>query len=137
MLHEELTSKIINAAHEVHHELGFGFLEAVYGNALYKELTGRGLKCECQKKVDVFYKGEKVGHYIPDMIVEDTVIVELKATKDFHLENEWQLLNYLKACHLEVGLLINFGLSVEVKRKVLTHSKCKGPYTGIKPIREE
>ena len=137
MLHEELTGKIISAAHEVHNELGFGFLEAVYGNALYKELTYRGLKCECQKKVDVFYKSEKVGLYIPDMIVEDTVIIELKATKDFHLENEWQLLNYLKACHLEVGLLINFGMSLQVRRKILTHVRSNVPYTGIKPDKDE
>ncbi|MBR2292560.1 MAG: GxxExxY protein [Prevotella sp.] len=120
MLHEELTKKIIHAAHLVHDELGFGFLEAVYGNALYKELSRMGLKCECQKAIDVYYKGEVVGHYVPDMIVEDTVIVELKAVVDLKPEHEWQLLNYLTACRKEVGLLINFGHSVRVRRKILT-----------------
>ena len=66
LYNEEITRKIIGAAQEVHRELGFGFLEAVYGNALYKELTNRGMKCECQKTIDVYYKGEVVGHYIPD-----------------------------------------------------------------------
>jgi GxxExxY protein len=71
MLYEETTSTIIKAAHEVHRVLGFGFLEAVYGNALYKELTKAGIRCECQKAIDVFYKGDIVGHYVPDMIVEE------------------------------------------------------------------
>ena len=100
--------------------LRFGFLEAVYGNALYKELKARGLKCECQKPIDVFYKGELVGHYVPDMIVENKVIVELKAVIDLRPEHEWQLLNYLTACKIEVGLLINFGRRVQVKRKINT-----------------
>lgn len=120
MIYEELTKKIIHAAHLVHDELGFGFLEAVYGNALYKELLRMGLKCECQKPIDVYYKGDIVGHYVPDMIVEDIVIIELKAVVDLKPEHEWQLLNYLTACKKEVGLLINFGHSVKVKRKILT-----------------
>ena len=120
---EEITSKIIGAAQEVHKELGFGFLEAVYGNALYKELTKRGMKCECQKPIDVYYKDEVVGHYIPDMIVEDKVIVELKAVADLRPEHEWQLVNYLVACHKEIGLVINFGHSVKVRRKIFTENK--------------
>ncbi len=79
LFEDEYTNKIIGAAQEVHRELGFGFLEAVYGNALYKELTKRGMKCECQKPIDVFYKGEVVGHYIPDMIVEDKEIIYERA----------------------------------------------------------
>ncbi len=125
MLYEELTKKIIHCAHQVHSELGFGFLEAVYGNALYKELCHCGLNCECQKALDVYYKGEIVGHYVPDMIIEDTVIVELKAVVDLRKEHELQLLNYLAASKIKVGLLINFGHSVQVKRKVLTHHKEK------------
>ena len=123
LYNEEITRKIIGAAQEVHRELGFGFLESVYGNALYKELTGRGMKCECQKQIDVFYKGEVVGHYIPDMLVEDEVIVELKAVVDLRPEHEWQLVNYLTACNKRVGLLINFGHSVQVKRKIFTENK--------------
>ena len=120
MLYEDLSKKIVHAAHVVHNELGFGFLEAVYGNALYKELTKLGLKCECQKAMDVFYKGEKVGHYVADMVVEDKIVVELKAVVDLRPEHEWQLLNYLAAGRMELGLLINFGHSVKVKRKILT-----------------
>ncbi len=123
MLHEELTEKIIGAAQDVHRELGFGFLEAVYGNALYKELNHRGMKCECQKAIDVYYKDEIVGHYVPDMIVDDEVIVELKAVSDLRPEHEWQLVNYLKACHKNVGLLVNFGHSLKVKRKIFTNDK--------------
>lgn len=105
---------------EVHKTLGFGFLEAVYGNALYKELKREGIRCECQKPMDVYYKGEKVGHYIADMIVENKIIIELKAVNDLKLEHEWQLINYLKACNKELGLLINFGHSLKVKRKIFT-----------------
>ena len=120
MLYEELSEKIVHAAHLVHDGLGFGFLEAVYGNALYKELCGMGLKCECQKTMDVFYKGEKVGHYIADMVVEDKIVVELKAVVDLRPEHEWQLINYLAASKMSLGLLINFGHSVKIKRKILT-----------------
>ena len=108
MLYEELSKKIVHAAHLVHDELKFGFLEAVYGNALYKELSNMGLKCECQKSIDVFYKGEKVGHYVADMLIEDKVIVELKAVVELRKEHEWQLINYLAASDKKLGLLINF-----------------------------
>ena len=127
MLYEEITKVIIGAAQEVHRELGFGFLEAVYGNALYKEMIRKGLKCECQKPIDVYYKNEVVGHYVPDMIVEDVIIVELKAVADLRPEHEWQLVNYLTACRKELGLLINFGHSVKVKRKIFTENRT---YTG-------
>ena len=123
MLYEDLTKEIIHAAQEVHGILGFGFLEAVYGNALYKELMRKGIKCECQKMIDVYYKGEKVGHYVADMVIEDKVIIELKAVKEIRPEHEWQLVNYLIACHKEIGLLINFGHSVKVKRKIQTDNK--------------
>lgn len=122
-LEAELSRKIIGAAHEVHNVLGFGFLEAVYGNALYKELSSKGIKCECQKKIDVYYKGDIVGHYIPDMIVDNKIIVELKAVAELRLEHEWQLLNYLSASEIQIGLLINFGHSVEIRRKIMTNRK--------------
>jgi len=123
MLYEDISKKIVHAAHLVHLELGFGFLEAVYGNALYKELKRMGLQCECQKPIDVFYKGEKVGHYVADMLVEGKIIVELKAVLDLKPEHEWQLINYLAASNMELGLLINFGHSVKVKRKILSKEK--------------
>lgn len=121
MLHEELTSKIINAFYEVHKILGFGFLEQVYQNALYKELCHRGLRVECQKEILVYYKGEVVGRYIADMIVNECVILELKAVQTLRIEHEWQLINYLKATGNNVGLLLNFGHSAEFKRKIFTN----------------
>ena len=120
MLHEELTHEIIKAFYEVHKILGFGFLEQVYQNALYKELCYRVMKVECQKEILVHYKGETVGRYIADMLVENRVILELKAVQALRVEHEWQLINYLKATGLEVGLLLNFGHSAEFKRKVFT-----------------
>ena len=107
MLHEELTHEIIKAFYEVHKVLGFGFLEQVYQNALYKELCNRKLKVECQKKIEVYYKGDIVGYYVADMVVEDTVILELKAVQSLRTEHEWQLINYLKATGMQVGLLLN------------------------------
>ncbi len=120
MVHEELTKEIISAFYEVHKVLGFGFLEQVYQNALYKELLHRNLKCECQKELNVYYKQEIVGTYRTDIIVEDKVILELKAVSTLRLEHEWQLVNYLKGTGLKVGLLLNFGISAEIKRKILT-----------------
>lgn len=120
MLHEELTHEIIKAFYEVHKVLGFGFLEQVYQNALCKELCNRRLKVECQKKIEVYYKGDIVGYYVADMVVEDTVILELKAVQSLRTEHEWQLINYLKATGMQVGLLLNFGHSAEFKRKIFT-----------------
>lgn len=120
MLHEDLTRDIINAFYEVHKILGFGFLEQVYQNALCKELVSRGFKCESQKAIDVYYKGEKVGHYVADMIINDSIIIELKSVVTLRPEHEWQLINYLKGTGLKVGLLLNFGQSAEVKRKIFT-----------------
>ena len=85
LIHEELTKGILAAFYEVHHTLGFGFLENVYQNALYNELTKRGYKCECQKDITVYYKGEIVGLFRADMVVNDIVILELKAVSDYAL----------------------------------------------------
>ena len=89
MLYEEISKKVVHAAHLVHDELGFGFLEAVYGNALYKELCRMGIKCECQKTMDVFYKGDKVGHYIADMVIEDKIVVSIYITNFTIIDNYW------------------------------------------------
>lgn len=121
MIYEKLTKEIISAFYEVHNTLGFGFLEQVYQNALYKELLRRGLFCQSQKEMEVYYKGGMVGRYIADIVVNDEIILELKAVTTLRPEHEWQLVNYLKATGLEVGLLLNFGVAAEVKRKILTH----------------
>ena len=118
MKYADLTEEIIKAAYKVHNALGFGFLEKVYQNALMIELKRMGLKVSSEMPIKVYYRNEIVGEYIADIIVEDKVILELKAVKDLAEIHEVQLVNYLKATGIEVGLLINFGHSVQVKRKV-------------------
>jgi GxxExxY protein len=122
MKHEDLTGKIIEAAYKVHNILGFGFLENVYQNALSIELEKSGLKNEKEKPIKVYYDKNLVGDYKADIVVEGKVILELKSVKDLSAAHETQLVNYLKATGIEVGLLINFGKSVEVRRKVLDKS---------------
>ena len=122
MKHRDLTEKIIECAYRVHNTLGFGFLERVYQNALLIELEKNGLQARKEVPIKVFYDEKIVGDYVADIIVEDKVIIELKSVKDLHPAHEAQLVNYLKATGLEVGLLINFAESVKVKRKVLDRS---------------
>ena len=121
ILHAEITNKIIKAYYNVYNNLGYGFLEKVYERALYIELISLGLNCERQKPIDVYYKNNKVGSYFADIVVENTVIIELKAAEAIIEEHEFQLLNYLKATEMEVGLLLNFGKIPEFKRKVFTN----------------
>ena len=120
MKHSELTEKIIKAAYQVHNVLGFGFLEKVYQNALAIELKKIGLNITAEAPLTVYYEDEPVGQYVADIIVEGKVILELKAVKQLAEIHEVQLVNYLKATGIEVGLLINFGHSVKVKRKVFS-----------------
>ena len=119
MKHKELTAKIIDCAYKVHRELGFGFLESVYQNALVIELTKAGLKSEREKRIQVYYDGKVVGDFVADILVKEKVILELKSVSQVHPAHEAQLINYLKATGIKVGLLINFGEKVEIKRKVL------------------
>ena len=120
-LHKELSSIIISAFYDVYNELGYGFLEKVYENALRDELVKRKLEVECQKPIKVFYKENPVGEYFADLIVNNKVILELKARETLCKEHELQLINYLKATKLEVGLLLNFGIKPEIKRKIFTN----------------
>lgn len=116
--HGELSQKIIAAAHNVYNELGQGFLEKVYKNALAIELQEAGVKCDIEVPMSVLYRGLVVGDYVADMVVEEKIIVEAKAVSQLNSVHEVQLVNYLKATGLQVGLLINFGRSVQVKRRV-------------------
>ena len=116
--YEKLSEAIIAAAYTVHKELGYGFLEKVYKNALAIELQENGLKCALESPLKVLYRGRTVGDYFADIIVEDKIIVEVKAVSDLEPIHEVQLVNYLKATGLNVGLLINFGQSVKVKRRI-------------------
>jgi len=118
MRHQDLSEKIIKAAYRVHNELGHGFLEKVYKNALAIELGEAGLRCSCEVPLKVLYHGKVVGDYCADMVVEDKIVVEAKAVGKLDSVHEVQLVNYLKATGLNVGLLVNFGRSVEVKRRV-------------------
>ena len=118
MLHKEITDKIINAYYKVYNTLGYGFLEKVYENALAIELRKSGLKVEQQKNIKVYYETEEVGDYYADLLVEGKVIIELKAAKTIAEDYEAQLVNYLKATTIEVGLLINFGKEPNFKRKI-------------------
>ena len=121
MKQKELTGKIIDCAYKVHRELGFGFLESVYQNALIIELTRAGLQSEREKRIQVYYGEQVVGDYVADILVEEKIILELESISQVHPAHEAQLINYLKATGMEVGLLINFGEQVEIKRKVLDH----------------
>ncbi len=120
LLHKEITSDIIGAAFEVQKELGYGFLEKVYENAMIVELLARGRKIEQQVPIDVVYKGERIGHYVADLMVAGVVLVELKTGKVLIPRHEAQLLHYLKATGIKVGLLVNFGREkCEFKRMVM------------------
>lgn len=121
MLHGEITERIIGSFFDVYNELGHGFLEKVYENALALSLRGCGLDVCQQEPITVRYKGAVVGEYFADLLVNRVVIVELKAVDQLAAAHEAQLLNYLKATNLEVGLLLNFGPSAEFRRKVMTN----------------
>jgi len=123
MLHQEKTQKIIQAFYKVYNSLGYGFLEKVYQNALLIELRRMGFKCESEVPVKVFYEGFQVGDYRADIIVDDCIIIENKAAEALAEENEFQLINYLKATNIEVGLLLNFGKKPEFKRKVFSNER--------------
>jgi len=119
--HSETTDAIIGSFYHVYNSLGYGFLEKVYENALRVSLTKAGLAVAQQWPIAVDFEGEKVGDYFADLVVNDSVIVEVKAAQAIASEHEAQLLNYLKATSYEVGLLMNFGPKAEFRRKVFTH----------------
>ena len=121
--YEEITERIIQGFFSVYNTLGCGFLEKVYENALAIELKDRGLKVRPQAPITVIYKNQTVGHYQADLLVEECIIVELKAVEALRDEHFAQLLNYLRATEIEIGLLLNFGPKPEVKRKLFIHKK--------------
>ena len=123
MKHSEITEKIIKAFYKVYNTLGYGFLEKVYENAMVIELRKMGLLVSQQKRIKVYYENEEVGDYYADLLVDNSVIVELKAAKSLCEEHEAQLINYLKATDIEVGLLLNFGKKAEFKRKIFSNEK--------------
>ncbi len=119
----ELTDQIIKIFYRVYNKLGYGFLEKVYENALLIELGEEKIKAVAQAPIQVYYKGQILGEYFADILVDDKIIVEIKAAKNVVDEHEAQLLNYLKATNVEVGLLLNFGPKPEVKRKAFDNKR--------------
>ncbi|OGH05863.1 MAG: hypothetical protein A2W22_02740 [Candidatus Levybacteria bacterium RBG_16_35_11] len=121
--YKEVTDIILRSFYEIYNELGDGFLESVYENALYIVLTEYGLSVERQKDISVFFRGNVIGDFKADLIVEGKVIVELKAVRARDPAHEAQLINYLKATNIEVGLLLNFGRKPEFKRFVFNNKR--------------
>ncbi len=120
LIDRELTGKIIQGFHEVHRILGPGYLESIYKNALVIDLQKKNIKCETERLVEIYYCEKKVGEHRLDLLVEDKVIVELKAVKEFHPTHTAQIISYLKATGLKIALLVNFGKDkIEYKRFIL------------------
>ena len=118
MKHEELTNKIIGVFYEVYNELGHGFLESVYERAMAIAFAEKGIRFEQQVEIPVWFHGKQAGMFYADIVVEGIVILELKAVRSLDPAHKAQLLNYLRATEIEIGLLLNFGVRPEVKRRI-------------------
>jgi GxxExxY protein len=125
LLYSKETEIIIAAFYKVYNTLGFGFLEKVYENSLCNELQKSNLSVIKQFPINVYYDDQVVGEYFADLLIDMKIIVEIKTAKSLCLENEYQLINYLKATGIEVGLLLNFGEKAEFKRKIFTNNTYK------------
>ncbi|MBZ5530532.1 MAG: GxxExxY protein [Acidobacteriia bacterium] len=121
--HSELTETIIGVFYDVYNELGYGFLESVYRNALKLALAEKRLKIETEVPVPVYFRGEKVGDFRADMVVNGCILLELKTADAIVIAHEAQLLNYLKATTLELGLILNFGPKPQVRRLVFENGR--------------
>ncbi|MBI4699467.1 MAG: GxxExxY protein [Nitrospirae bacterium] len=121
--HKDITDVVLKGFYEIYNELGEGFLESVYENALYIVLNGYGMSIERQRDIPVYFRGNIIGDFKADMIVNGRVVVELKAVSTLDPAHEAQLINYLKATNIEVGLLLNFGKKPEFKRFVYDNKK--------------
>jgi GxxExxY protein len=139
--HKELTSRIIGCAFLVYNKMGFGFWESVYEKCMLIELHRLGLKAEAQKPITVHYDGEIVGEYVADLLVNDVVLIEPKSVRKVALAHEVQLVNYLTATGMPVGLLLNFSENgVEISRKIRTLQRGKGqvqddPVDPVDPVK--
>ena len=121
--HGLVTDKILKVFYHVYNELGHGFLESVYHRSLVLALKSKGLKVCSRVAIPVWFRGERVGHFEADVLVEDCVLLELKAARTLDSSHRAQLMNYLKATEIEVGLLLNFGERPEFKRVVFDNLK--------------
>lgn len=123
LLHKEITGEILGNFFQVHHELGCGFLESVYVSSLALALRDSGLLVRTEQRIEVIFRGRVVGVFVADLVVEDVVIVEAKVARSLTEIHEAQLINYLNASDIEVGLLLNFGLKAEFRRRVHTNER--------------
>jgi GxxExxY protein len=121
--YKELTDHIIRIFYRVYNKLGYGFLEKIYENALMIDLKEEKIDAIAQVPIQVNYKGQILGEYFADILVDNRIIIEIKAAKNLMEEHEAQLLNYLKATNIEVGLLLNFGPKPEFKRKAFDNRR--------------
>ena len=128
MLHRDLTDKIIRVFYDVYNELGHGFLESVYETSMVIALREKGIAVERQVEIPVWFRGQQIGVFFADLLVENSVIVELKAVRSIDPSHEAQILHYLRATEIEIGLLLNFGVRPEIKRKIFDNPR--------KPTRE-
>jgi GxxExxY protein len=119
----ELTEKIIEIYYRVYNKLGYGFLEKIYENAMMIEFKKENISAVSQSAIKVLYEGEIVGEYFADILISDKIILEIKAAKNIAEEYEAQLLNYLKATNIEVGLLLNYGPKPNFKRKAFDNTR--------------
>ena len=127
LLHRELSEAIIETYFDVYNQLGFGFLEKVYQNAMFFELKSKGYKVQAQKQINVYYKDKLVGEFYADIVINDVIIIELKACENICEAHKAQLLNYLKGTQIEVGILLNFGERPEFKRLIFTNDRKRVP----------
>ena len=129
--HGDLTDRILKAFYEVYGELGYGFLESVYESSMHLVLTGAGIQVERQRPITVRFRGQVVGEYAADLLVERLVIVELKAARTLDPAHEAQVLNYLRATPIEVGLLLNFGPQPQIKRFTFDNARKSPARPGL------
>jgi GxxExxY protein len=129
--HIELTDRIIGVFYTVYNTLGYGFLEKCYEKALLVEFAAKGLQAQGQVPLAVYYRGETIGNFFADIVVENTVILELKTAIQIAPEHKTQLLNYLRATEIEVGLLFNFGIEPQVVRKAFSNTYKKSIHTNL------
>jgi GxxExxY protein len=131
--HSELSEVIIGVFYEVYNELGYGFLKSVYRNSLQLALLAKGLRVETEVAVPVFFRGENVGDFRADVVINDCLLLELKTAEAIVIAHEAQLLNYLRATNLEVGLILNFGPKAQVRRLAYdnTRKQFKSQRAGV------
>ena len=123
MIDEELTGRVIKVFYKIYNTLGYGFIESIYHNSMIIELVKEGLSIEKEKPISVYYGPNVVGTFSADLVVEEKIILELKAKESLHSAHEAQLTNYLRATDVELGFLLNFGKEPEFKRKYFSNEK--------------